>query len=537
MAKEIRYHFYLKDNSSPVPTPINFVMNKGSFRRKVAVGEKIHPLWWDVENECAIEDSRQKKAEKALAKRVNRNLSRLRADLDELFSEYNGIEKLSPNHTEGVDYLEELFTRAAAIIGGKLQIDSAEEKASRLTPTQFFEQFIEHWSKSANPRTGIIPKVDTVWNYTNTLRRYKDYIKDNGIKDSFAIFDEDFQSSFDEYLMSEQELAMNTIVGSHSQLKTMLRRAYEKGYLHNPAFLHWSSKTINFTKIYLDDDELNAIYNLQITEKIRKENRIGTENHIEESRDLFILSARTGLRYSDLRHLNTATWDMNEGNEKLTILVQKTSERVTIPLHHQVIEIYNKYQGNLPVVVDKSKYNEQIRLCAKLAGINRKVETFEWFQGRPIIRGHLKYELVSSHTARRSFATNLFLKCKSAYYVMSITGHKTEENFKRYICVDEEQMAEMVRPYINLDHEGETNSTFEELVKKIRQDTLTIDKQQRQIDSLERSSAEQQIMADETEKDLQSVIDNQQFAMALGLTLAQYEHAQRQADAIAEYVN
>ena len=95
----------------------------------------------------------------------------------------------------------------------------------------------------------------------------------------------------------------------------------------------------------------------------------------------------------------------------------------------------------------------------------------------------------------------------------------------------------MIRPYINLDYEGETITTFERLVQQLRKDTLTIDQQQRQIDSLERSSAEQQIMADETEKDLQSVIDNQQFAMALGLSLAQYEHAQRQADAIAEYVN
>ena len=537
MAKEIRYHFYLKDNKSTVPTPINFVMNKGSFRRKVAVGEKILPLWWDVENECAIEDSRQRKQEKALAKRVNRNLARLRTDLDELFAEYNGIEKLSPNHTDGVDYLDELFTKAAAIIGGKLQIDSAEEKASRLTPTQFFEDFIEHWGKTPNKRTGIIPKAETMWNYANTVRRYKDFIVDSGRKDSFSIFDEDFQTDFVDYLLNEQALCMNSIVSSLSQLKVMLRRALQKNYIHDSSFLQWNSKTVNFTKVYLNDDELNSIYNLQITDKIRKENNIGTESHIEESRDLFILSARTGLRYSDLRHLNTATWEMDEGHEKLTILVQKTSERVAIPLHKQVIEIFNKYQGELPVVVDKSRYNEQIRICAKLAGINRKVETFEWVQGRPIIRGHLKYELVSSHTARRSFATNLFLKCKSAYSVMAITGHKTEENFKRYICVDEEQMAEMVRPFINLDHEGETNSTFEELVKMIRQDTLTIEKQQRQIDSLERSSAEQQIMADETEKDLQSVIDNQQFAMALGLTLAQYEHAQRQADAIAEYAN
>lgn len=134
MSKEIKYHFYLKDTKSKVPTPIIFVFNKGSFRRKIGVGEKMLPLWWDVENECAIEDSRQKKAEKALAKRVNRNLARLREELDELFEEYNGVDKLTPNHTDGEDLLEELFARAAAIIGGKVKANDDEDKASRKTP-------------------------------------------------------------------------------------------------------------------------------------------------------------------------------------------------------------------------------------------------------------------------------------------------------------------------------------------------------------------------------------------------------------------
>ena len=537
MAKEVRYHFYLKDTKSKVPTPINFVMNKGSFRRKVGVGEKILPLWWDIDNECAIEDSRQKKAEKALAKRVNRNLTRLRADLDELFEEYNGVEKLSPNHTEGIDIIEELYARAAAIIGGKINTDDAEDKAARKTPSQFFAEFIERWSRSANKRTGIIPKVETMWNYTNTLRRYTDYITDNGLRDSFAIFDEDFQTNFDDYLTNEQDLAMNTIVSSHSQLKTMLRSAYEKGYLRDPSFLHWTSKTINFTKIYLTDEELNAIYSLNITEEMRKDNNIGSESHILESRDLFIISSRTGLRYSDLKHINSATWNMEEGKESLTILVQKTSEKVKIPLHKQVIEIYNKYNGELPIVVDKSRYNEQIRLCAKLAGICNKVESFEWSKGRPIICAHLKYELVSSHTGRRSFATNLFLKCKSAHYVMSLTGHRTEENFKRYICVDQDQMAEMVRKYINLDYEGEDNETFQKLVRAIREDTLTMDRQQRTIDSLERTAKEDKIWSDLIIRDLASTKDSQLSAWSFGLTLEQYEQAQKKADEIAELAN
>ena len=126
MAKDIKYHFYLKDINSTTPTPINFVLSKGYFRKKVGIGESILPQWWDIETESAIEDSRQKKAEKALSKRVNRNLKHLRELLDEILEEYCGLDKLTPNHTEGDDYIQELFNKAKSIILG-----NAEEEQKR----------------------------------------------------------------------------------------------------------------------------------------------------------------------------------------------------------------------------------------------------------------------------------------------------------------------------------------------------------------------------------------------------------------------
>ncbi len=90
---------------------------------------------------------------------------------------------------------------------------------------------------SANKRTGRVPQQDTIWNYRNTIRRYSDYIHDSGLKDSFRLFNEDFAIPFDDYLRNEQELSNNSICATHSQLKTMLRRAYEKGLLKDSSFL------------------------------------------------------------------------------------------------------------------------------------------------------------------------------------------------------------------------------------------------------------------------------------------------------------
>lgn len=502
----------------------------------MGIGESIHPKWWDDENECAIESSNQKKAEKALAKRVNKNLMRLRDELDELFEEYNSIDKLTPNHTEGEDFILSLFEKAKNIINGQISKELKEEQEARKTPTKYFEEFVERWSHTPNKRTGIVPSARTIWNYQNTIRRYKDFISDNELKDSFAIFNEDFQAKFDDYLLNEQELAMNTIVATHSQLKTMLKAAPQT-LLQDNSYLNWTSKTLNFDHIYLTDDEINRIYNLELTSEIRNANHIGDESHIEDSRALFIVSARTGLRYSDLRHLDTALWNMEEGKETITILVQKTNDRLCIPLHHQVIAIYNKYNGNMPVVVDKSRYNEQIRLCAKLAGINQPIETLVWEKGRPVLKVYEKYQLVSSHTGRRSFATNLYLVCKSPHYVMNLTGHKTEENFKRYICVNQSEMAEMVRKYINLDKNSEVENTesYEKFVRTLKQDAITINEQKEEITELQRKVESQKMMTsiEEMQKqDAKEEVDNLREAWAMGLSLEEYEEIKRQADEI-----
>ena len=152
MAKKLTYHFYLKDKNSTMPTPINFAININGQRKKMGIGESIHPQWWDYDNECAIESSLQKKTEKALAKRVNKNLNRLRIELNSLLNDYKAVGKLTPNHTQGEDYLLTLFEKVADIINGQIDAEVKEELDARKTPTQFFTEFIERWSHSANRR-------------------------------------------------------------------------------------------------------------------------------------------------------------------------------------------------------------------------------------------------------------------------------------------------------------------------------------------------------------------------------------------------
>lgn len=536
MAKALKYHFYLRDRRSNVPTPINFVFRKGTFKRKIGIGESISPMWWDSKTECAIVDSRQTKSERQLANRVNKNLQRLRNALDELFEKYNSVEKLSPNHTEGEDVLYSIYKEASSIIEGSISQETEAARLSRLTPIDFFKQFIDEWSRKPNRRTGKIPGKGTVWNYQNTLRRYCDYIQDSGLRDSFQLFDADFIDKFDTYLQCEQDLQRNTIVSTHSQLKTMLTAAHNKGLIHNLDFKSWPSKPAAVHHIALKDEEIKRILNVKFTKKLRAENKIGKESCIEESRDLFIICCRTGLRFSDLSHLNQETWDLEE--KMLETTIQKTSQKLSIPLHDDVIAIYNKYNGVFPNVVDKSHFNEHIRLCAKLAGINQPVSTFKWEKGNFIHVSCEKWQMISSHTGRRSFATNLFMVSGEAEMVRALTGHTTEENFRRYICTSQKELAEKAKAFINLERPKSTPNT--ELIEALKQDAIKQKELEQQLlkEQQEKQSQKQMTSIAEFERDiLISQMEEMKDIWNYGMTYEEYKNIRQAQDELSENLN
>jgi len=51
------------------------------------------------------------------------------------------------------------------------------------------------------------------------------------------------------------------------------------------------------------------------------------------------------------------------------------------------------------------------------------------------------WECISSHTARRSFATNYYLQEFPIVHLMKITGHRTEKSFYKYIKISKLESA------------------------------------------------------------------------------------------------
>jgi integrase len=82
------------------------------------------------------------------------------------------------------------------------------------------------------------------------------------------------------------------------------------------------------------------------------------------------------------------------------------------------------------------------RICQKV--INSEV-MYERTFGKTVVRKRVKkYTLISSHTARRTGATNMYLAGIPTFRIMLLTGHTTEKSFFRYIRIQKEENARML---------------------------------------------------------------------------------------------
>ena len=153
-------------------------------------------------------------------------------------------------------------------------------------------------------------------------------------------------------------------------------------------------------------------------------------------RDLFVFGCYVGLRYQDYSTIKPGNIIEIEDEDKgveyfLKVNTQKSGELVYIPCDPIVLEIFAKYGNNtnkLPRSISNQNFNDYIKEACKEAGFTDKGRLLE----EPDTE---TWELVSSHTARRSFATNYYLAGFPTIDLMKITGHRTEKAFLTYIRV------------------------------------------------------------------------------------------------------
>lgn len=286
--------------------------------------------------------------------------------------------------------------------------------------------FISHFIDTSN-RTEGTKKI-----YRRVLKDLKIYENENNTHLTFERIDIDFHNSFIRYLHNKN-YAPNTIRTHIKIIKTFMNEAYERGLHENIDFKKkaFSKPKEETSSVYLNITELDSLYKL-VLENNKKYDNV---------RDWFLIAAYTGLRFSDFSRL---TKD-NIQNDSISILTQKTGTNVIIPFHTIVKSILEKHEYSLPKVISNQKFNEYIKEVCKLAKIDEGILVNETKGTLKTSKTEKKHDLVSAHTARRSFSTNAFLAGVPPIQIMKITGHKTEKAFLGYIKISGKENAKKLQ--------------------------------------------------------------------------------------------
>lgn len=229
-------------------------------------------------------------------------------------------------------------------------------------------------------------------------------------------------------------LRHNTIVGYILKMQSMIRKASQYNYAVDATYDMIDLREEPAFAVFLSMNEITRIYYYKFEKQDRRRAK-------ERIRDLFVVGCLTALRYSDYSTLSA----VNLQNRYIVKRTKKTNVDVKVPAHDYVKEIFEKYNGQIPNGLCIQYFNKYLKLVMREIGLNDKI-TYSYTEGgklKTVTRE--KWELISSHTARRSAATNMYLTGRmKTFEIMKLTGHRSEQNFFRYIRLTNDDTARAI---------------------------------------------------------------------------------------------
>ena len=184
--------------------------------------------------------------------------------------------------------------------------------------------------------------------------------------------------------------------------------------------------------IYLNDSEIDDLLKIKTFK---------SPTH-ELVRDYALIGFKTGLRFSDFSRIKPE----HINNGMIQITQKKVMERVTVPIHPIVADIFKKYPKGLPKCISNQHFNEYLKeICEPVPSLQKVFEKKITRENEVVIEKFKKWQLVQSHTCRRSFATNEYRRGTPVITIMAITGHKSEKTFLNYIKMDGAEHAELMQ--------------------------------------------------------------------------------------------
>ncbi|QKG55204.1 tyrosine-type recombinase/integrase [Hymenobacter sp. BRD128] len=280
-------------------------------------------------------------------------------------------------------------------------------------------------------------RANTVKGYKTTRNAVTEWVATVPGGMTAAGYDATAHDSLLGWLRAEKEHGQNTIAGIVKHLKPFLAWARDdrKQTLSvDPAKLAVEWEDVE--KCWLTADELDQMA------------RTLLPNNLALVRDAFVFCCYTGLRYSDLHDLHAGNLHEWDGAKVLRLTQTKTRTGVSIYLTPPALALLARYtdtRAQLLPVMANAVMNRYLKRIARLAGVERPVEVVETIAGKLLKRAVPKWELVTMHTARHTFATQSLMRGMPAEVLQKVLGHAKIQTTLIYAKVVEDFQHQTMR--------------------------------------------------------------------------------------------
>ncbi len=372
------------------------------------LGIAVNPDYWMKDKQRLVESNKEfgngKLPTGVILKNQDYNLrlTRYRAVTEKIYNHFR-YEGIIPTAKQMTEELDKEFNQK-----------KVEEQVVYLLP--YIDDFIARSNKKRNTKK----------NYTTTRNHIEAFQTIKGRKFKLADVDLRFYEEWERYFIEHKKAkAVNTFGTNTKNLIVFLGDAENHGLTVNQDYKKKQFRIVSeeVEAVYLPIPEVIKIYDLDFSENPR----------LDRVRDLFLIGCFTGLRFSDYSQITKDHLSEEEGKMLLSVKTVKTGIEVVIPMNPLVIKIFEKYNWVMPRIPSNQKTNVYLKEIAREAKLKEKIPVHRTEGNLRVENSIEKSELISTHTARRTFATNAFLAGVPVLSIMKITGHTTETSFMKYI--------------------------------------------------------------------------------------------------------
>lgn len=224
--------------------------------------------------------------------------------------------------------------------------------------------------------------------------------------------------------MENEGFSVNYRWNIGSRLKVVMHEGYKLKYHHNDDFKEFTARKEQTEAIALTSAEIELLWAYEPKNEL-----------YGKVRDLALIGYYSASRFSDYSRLTLN----NIMDGKLTFVQKKTDDKVVIPASPRLVLLLERNGGHAPEV-NQVVFNRYIKWIARDSGIDGIVELQKSRRkknGEPTYR----WEMVQSHSFRRSAATELYRSGVSLKDIMAVTGHKSLSSLEHYLRIGKEESA------------------------------------------------------------------------------------------------